>query len=81
MALRTTVGGQPLTFEVVEGRYLDVETGSEWSLEGHAISGSLEGQRLTQVPEAYVSFWFAWATFVPDTDLWLAQKPVPEAAD
>ena len=81
VAFRTTLGGQALTFEVVEGRYVDVETGSEWTLEGHAISGGMEGQRLEQVPEAYVSFWFAWATFVPDTDLWLAQRPVPELAD
>ena len=81
VAFRTTVGGQALTFGVVEGRYIGVETGSEWTLEGRAISGSMEGQRLVQVPEAYVSFWFAWATFVPDTGLWLTQKPVPELAD
>ena len=80
VAFRTTVGGQALTFGVVEGRYIGVETGSEWTLEGRAISGSMEGQRLVQVPEAYVSFWFAWATFVPDTGLWLTQKPVPELA-
>ena len=78
VAFRNAFEGQALTFEVEEGRYLDVETGSEWSVEGHAISGSLQGQRLVQVPEAYVSFWFAWAAFVPDTDLWLAQKPVPD---
>ena len=81
VAFRTTVGGQALTFEVLEGRYVDVQSGSEWTLEGRAISGSMEGQRLVQVPEAYVSFWFAWATFVPDTDLWRTQKPVPKLAD
>ncbi len=69
----STVNGQPLSFfrlnRFVDGRFFDEDTGSEWSFEGAAIAGPLEGMRLRQVAEAYVSFWFAWATFVPDSFL------------
>jgi hypothetical protein len=81
VAFNAPLEGQVLEFELVEGRYLDVQTGSEWTLDGRAISGSLEGKRLVQVENSYVAFWFAWATFVPSTDLWLAQKPVPDLTD
>ncbi len=71
MAFWPSVAGQSLTFEVLDGRYVDVETGSEWTFEGVAVSGAMEGAKLTPVAEAYVSFWFAWATFVKGTLLWL----------
>ena len=72
------VNGQLLDFfrlnRFVDGRFFDENTGSEWSFEGVAIAGPLEGTRLTQVSEAYVSFWFAWTTFVPDTFLMRTQS-------
>ena len=71
MAFWPSVAGQSLTFEVLDGRYVDAETGSEWTLEGVAVSGAMEGAKLTPVAEAYVSFWFAWATFAEGTLLWL----------
>ncbi|MCH7565495.1 MAG: AMP-binding protein [Gemmatimonadetes bacterium] len=71
VAFRPAVEGQSLSFEVVDGRYVDVETGSEWTFEGVAVSGAMEGAKLVPFAEAYVSFWFAWSTFVPDTQLWL----------
>ena len=39
---------------------------------GEALSGPLEGTRLAPIEEAYAAFWFAWATFQPDTELWTA---------
>ena len=36
---------------------------------GEAISGSLVGSVLEPVADAYVAFWFAWATFHPNTGL------------
>ncbi len=81
VAFETTLEGQALVFELVEGRYVDGQTGSEWTLDGRAISGGLEGQQLVQVTNGYVAFWFAWATFIPTTDLWLTQRPVPELSD
>jgi len=78
VVFEATVNGQLLTFfrvnRFVDGRFFDEETGSEWSFEGVAIAGPLEGTRLTQIADAYVSFWFAWTTFVPDTFLMNTQS-------
>ncbi len=61
----------PLTFQVLEGRFRDIETGSEWNLAGQAVAGPMAGEQLVQVPGAFVSFWFAWATFAEGTEVWL----------
>lgn len=58
-----------LTFEHRDGRFRDRETGSSWNLAGAAVSGPLEGKRLTPIPHGN-HFWFAWVAFRPDTDLW-----------
>ena len=70
VAFQRWVGGQHLTFEVTNGAFVDVETGSQWSIDGEALSGPLAGSTLTIVAEAYVSFWFAFSTFFPNLDLW-----------
>ncbi len=69
VAFRPRAGSQELTFEVRDDAFLDVETGSEWTMAGEAISGSLVGSVLEPVADAYVAFWFAWATFHPNTGL------------
>ena len=69
VAYEPVANGQTLTFEVRDGRFFDVETRSEWSLEGRAVAGPLDDSALEPVAEAYVAFWFAWATFHPNTDL------------
>ena len=51
------------TFTVRDGHVIDAQTGSEWQVDGLAISGELAGNRLPPIAEAYVSFWFAWAAF------------------
>ena len=71
MAYGTTIAGQSLTFEVRDGAFVDLETESRWSIEGTAVSGPLVGNSLYKVPEAYVSFWFAFSTFFPNPTLWL----------
>jgi len=76
-AYESAVDGQEFDFDVSDGRYVDAQTGSVWSLDGRAVAGEMEGQRLVQVADAYVAFWFAWAAFVPTTDLWLTGKPSP----
>jgi hypothetical protein len=58
------------SFSVENGRIVDDETGSVWSVEGRAIEGPRAGERLTPVSEAYVAFWFAWASFQPETTIW-----------
>ena len=64
------MGSTELAFEVVSGVFVDLETGSEWSIDGHALSGPLAGQRLGMIREGYVSFWFAFAAFFPDPVIW-----------
>ncbi len=44
------------------------ETDSIFSPEGLAISGSLKGTQLIQIP-ARVSFWFAWSSQFPETKI------------
>jgi len=39
--------------------------------DGMAISGPLQGKRLTQVAPAYVAFWFAWSALQPSSEVWL----------
>ena len=53
-----------------EGGFLDDDTGSAWSIDGVARSGTLIGSRLVPIAEAYVAFWGAWAAFHPETVLW-----------
>lgn len=58
------VDGRALTFTSSgAGRFLDRETGSSWTVLGHATSGPLVGRRLTPVAHHRV-FWFAWSAFV-----------------
>jgi hypothetical protein len=57
-------------FSVQNGTIVDDETGSTWSVDGVAIDGPREGERLEPIDEAYVAFWFAWAEFQPETQLW-----------
>ena len=73
MAYRPFAEGQALTFEARDDRLIDVETGSEWRLDGLAVAGPLLGAQLEPVAEAYVAFWFAWAAFQPQTRLWEAK--------
>jgi hypothetical protein len=67
----STFFGRDLTFEVRNGAFMDVETGSQWSIDGTAISGPLEGDGLIPRRKAYVSFWFAFSQLFPDPVLWL----------
>ena len=67
------VNGAALTFEARDGGFFDVENGSEWTLQGRAISGPLEGSQLELIDDAYISFWFAWATFHPSTALYYSR--------
>ena len=63
------VEGRTLTFEAVPEGFRDRETGSTWSLLGHATKGPLAGRRLTAVPHVD-AFWFAWAAFNPATSVY-----------
>jgi hypothetical protein len=54
------------TFAVEDGRIVDRETGSTWSITGRAVDGPERGARLE--PVAHLdAFWFAWQAYRPDT--------------
>jgi hypothetical protein len=62
--------GQVLTFSVdSEGAIRDDQTGSAWNVFGTATDGPLVGSQLRQ-ELAFPHFWFAWAAFRPDTQLY-----------
>ncbi len=63
-------GGRRLRFEPAgDGRFRDRETRSIWNLSGRAIAGELAGAQLTEIVHGN-HFWFAWAVFRPDTEIW-----------
>ena len=70
MAYRPRLDGQRLTFSESDGKLVDAETGSVWDVSGRAVSGPKAGARLEPVAEAYIAFWFAWAVFQPDVEIW-----------
>ena len=55
-------------------RFRDLETGSIWNTKGEATDGPLKGRRLRQIP-AYTAYWFAWASFWPDTEVYGEPEP------
>ena len=68
-AFSRRVGDKTLSFTVEDGRLVDTLTLSRWNLFGRATAGRLRGRRLQPV-EATDSFWFDWAAFHPDTEVW-----------
>lgn len=67
------VGDRRLTFRWEEGAFRDRETGSEWNLRGRAVAGPLAGRELTPVAHG-TEFWFAWAAFHPETEVWSPEQ-------
>lgn len=64
------VNGEALTFAPGdEGTFVDEETGSVWNILGQAVAGELTGAQLTPILN-FDHFWFAWAAFFPDTEVW-----------
>jgi len=65
-----TVEDQQLSFAADgSGTFTDTETQSTWNILGEAITGPLAGTRLTQLAH-FDHFWFAWAAFFPNTELY-----------
>lgn len=68
-AFSRELDGQLLTFSLDESRIVDNETGSGWNVLGKAVSGPLAGGQLTPVV-AVNHFWFSWAAFKPETQVY-----------
>lgn len=69
------VAGQLLTFTRTGRRTMqDTETGSTWSTStGRASDGPLANTELRRV-RSFVSFWFAWSDFYPDSEVYEPQR-------
>ncbi len=68
-AFDRTVNGEILEFEFVDEKITDTTTKSEWNYDGIAISGPLEGNKLTRM-SIEPGFWFEWVAFHPETEVW-----------
>jgi hypothetical protein len=70
IAFDRTVGGQTLTLSTSgEDLFTDAETSSTWNLLGQAVDGPLAGEQMDTVSHRN-EFWFAWASFFPDGDVY-----------
>jgi hypothetical protein len=75
-AFSRIVGNRVLTFELDREEIRDRETSSAWTIEGAAIAGPLEGQRLLPLRWQYVR-WHAWVYPHPSTELFICSRPLP----
>ena len=66
------VTGQTLTFDVIDSKIQDSQTGTIWSFSGLGLEGPLAGEQLQPLRNAYVLMWFAWREFQPDGDVFEA---------
>lgn len=62
------VAGRALTFAAEGDTFVDQDTGSVWNVAGEALEGPLVGTRLDRIVHLD-TFWFAWATYRPGTEL------------
>lgn len=72
-------GRTPALFTLQDGKLLDVQTRSEWNVDGRCVQGNLEGASMEQKFGIY-AFWFAWASFNPETELVPGPSVVPDSA-
>lgn len=63
-----TVAGRVLTFHGTSEGFSDDQTSSTWNSGGLATSGTLAATQLERIRHLD-TFWFAWATYSPDTVL------------
>lgn len=64
--------GQVLEFEIVGGKLVDKQTGTEWDFNtGEGLSGENAGKKLSRIIRES-DMWFSWVAFHPDTELFIA---------
>ena len=63
------VDDRTLRFRYRDGRFVDEETGSTWTVTGRAVAGPLEGAELEPIPHGNY-FSFAWFAFRPETSVY-----------
>ena len=68
-AFDRNVDGKILEFELDGDVMIDKQTGTQWNLEGIAVSGMLHGKQLEKLP-FNPGFWFEWVAFHPTTEVY-----------
>ena len=58
--------GETLTFSLVDGNFVDDQTGTTWDILGEALEGEMAGKSLSPIVHGN-HFWFAWGAFNPET--------------
>ena len=74
------VNGEALSFELADGAFRDLETGSTWSVEGQALAGPLAGESLIALRGQYVR-WHAWVYPHPESELYTTPQAMLRYAD
>ncbi len=62
------VDGRILSITADATAFVDNQTSSVWDITGQAVSGELAGSTLARIHH-FDTFWFAWATYQPGTEL------------
>lgn len=68
LAFQSSVNDEPLTFSVIEGDIVD-DAGNIWDISGTAVSGPLDGTKLSFVT-SFITEWYGWAAYHPDTSIY-----------
>lgn len=56
------------------GQFLDRDTQSHWTVEGHCVAGTLVGKQLTRVFSLQAE-WYGWSAYFPQTTVYSASSP------
>ncbi len=73
-----TVDGKALTFTADgDNHFVDNQTHSKWSLLGLCIEGEMKGKKLALIPHYNKMFWYVWADYHPNTEIY---NPANQAA-
>ena len=73
--------GTALTFKGAEDGegFVDDETGLRFSPNGHCVSGSYQGRHLEAIPHFNKIFWFPWADYFPETEVYSTEARAKSA--
>lgn len=64
-----------------DGRFVDLESGSEWMPTGVALSGQYAGSQLRAIPHYNKIFWYVWSDYFPNSEIFgVASSAVDTAA-
>jgi hypothetical protein len=59
-----------LTLHGTDGdRFVDQESGSEWSVTGACLAGKYEGRKLVPIPHYNKIFWYVWSDYFPGSEV------------